>query len=224
MRIDSNRLSIALISLGSALIIVAVVLLVLVATGVVDDGVEGNSTLETIPAFGDPISSPTPGPSPTPAAKWGPGSQAPIARLVIPAADIDAPVVVRGLDENRVMQVPDNAYDVAWYDFTGKPGFDELGNAVFAGHVDYIRVGPAVFWNLKDLNEEDSIEVHMEDGTVYRYVVRSKRQYDLADAPVDDIVGPTAEQTVTLITCSGTFNSGTHQYDKRLVIRAERIA
>jgi sortase (surface protein transpeptidase) len=28
---------------------------------------------------------------------------------------------------------------------------------------------------------------------------------------------------LTLITCSGVFNSATHQYDKRLVVRAERI-
>jgi sortase (surface protein transpeptidase) len=41
---------------------------------------------------------------------------------------------------------------------------------------------------------------------------------------VDQIVGPTADQVVTLITCNGTFNSATHQYDKRLVIRAERFA
>ena len=29
---------------------------------------------------------------------------------------------------------------------------------------------------------------------------------------------------MTLITCGGTFNSATHQYDKRLVVRAERVA
>jgi hypothetical protein len=64
----------------------------------------------------------------------------------------------------------------------------------------------------------------LEDGTVYQYAVSSKIQYDAATAPVDQIVGPTAEETVTLITCSGTFSQSSHQYDKRLVIRAERIA
>ena len=35
--------------------------------------------------------------------------------------------------------------------------------------------------------------------------------------------GPTPKESVTLITCGGTFSSATHQYDKRLVVRAERI-
>jgi sortase (surface protein transpeptidase) len=41
---------------------------------------------------------------------------------------------------------------------------------------------------------------------------------------VDQIVGATPEEVITLITCSGTFSSATHQYDKRLVVRAERVA
>jgi LPXTG-site transpeptidase (sortase) family protein len=94
---------------------------------------------------------------------------------------------------------------------------------VFAGHVDYIRVGPAVFYNIKDLNPGDLIEVRLEDGTVYQYAVTVKQQFDAATAPVDTIVGPTPKETVTLITCSGTFSSSTGQYDKRLVVQAERI-
>ena len=119
------------------------------------------------------------------------------------------------------MQAPDNAYDVAWYDFSAHPGFG--GNAVFAGHVDYIHVGAAVFWNLKDVEPGDMIRVQLTDGTEYRYAVNFKQQYEAATAPVDQIVGPTSNQTVTLITCGGTFNPATHQYDKRLVVRAERI-
>jgi hypothetical protein len=47
------------------------------------------------------------------------------------------------------MPSPDNAWDVAWYDFSARPGAGS--NAVFSGHVDYHDVGPAVFWNLRDL-------------------------------------------------------------------------
>lgn len=220
--VNSNRLSIALISVGTVLIVAAVAIFALVATDVIGDSTGGNSDLETITGFGDRIKSPTPGPSPTPTGQFPPGSTAAIARLVIPAAEIDAPVVTKGVDESGVMQSPDNAFDTAWYDFSAKPGFG--GNAVFSGHVDYIRVGRAVFWNLKDLQPGDVIEVQLEDGTMYRYAVNSLNQYDAATAPVDQIVGPTAMDTVTLITCSGTFNASTGQYDKRLVVRAERVA
>jgi LPXTG-site transpeptidase (sortase) family protein len=95
---------------------------------------------------------------------------------------------------------------------------------VFSGHVDYVDIGPAVFWNLKDVEQGDTIEVELDNGTRYVYSVTSKRDYDAASAPVDDIVGATPEQAVTLITCTGTFNQSTHQYDRRLVIRAERVA
>lgn len=221
VKVNSNKLSYALITLGTALIIVAVTLMALVATDVIDNGSTGNSDLDTVTTFGEPIDI-TPQANITPSSQFPPPSDAPITRLVIPRVEIDAPVVIRGVDEARVMQTPDNAWDTAWYDFSAAPGYG--GNAVFSGHVDYINVGKAVFWNLKDLVEGDVIEVQLEDGTTYRYAVTSKQQYDAATAPVDQIVGPTPSEVVTLITCSGTFNGSTHQYDKRLVVRAERVA
>ncbi len=193
----------------------------LIVTGVIGGGREGNSSLATVVGFGEEISAPTVGPTPTPTGQFPPGDNAPVTRLVIENAKIDAPVVLKGLDAQGVMQAPDNAYDTAWYDFSAHPGFD--GNAVFAGHVDYIHVGEAVFWNIKDLVEGDLIVVQLADGTSYKYAVTSKREYDADTAPVAQIVGPTPNQTVTLITCGGTFNSASHQYDKRLVIRAERL-
>jgi len=205
---------------GVGMMIGAVVLM-LVAFGVIFGGDGGNSSLETITGFGEPIRTPTPGPTPTPADQFPPGSNAPVTRLIIEDAKIDAPVVVKGVDEQGVMQSPDNAYDTAWYNFSAHPGAP--GNAVFAGHVDYIHVGKAVFWNLKDLKAGDLVQVKLADGTVYKYAVDSLWQYDSATAPVDQIVGPTPDQEVTLITCSGTFNSATHQYDKRLVVRAKRV-
>jgi LPXTG-site transpeptidase (sortase) family protein len=220
VKFDQNKLSVLLIALGAAMLIAAGVLFAVAAPNLFG-GHSGNSNLETIAGFGDRITPPTPGPTSTPTGQFPPGDDAPVARLIIDNAKIDAPVVQKGVDANGVMQSPDNATDTVWYDFSAHPGFP--GNAVFAGHVDYIHVGAAVFWNLKDLNEGDLVQVRLADGTVYKYSVVSKRQYDSESASVDDIVGPTPKESVTLITCSGTFNSATHQYDKRLVIRAERI-
>jgi LPXTG-site transpeptidase (sortase) family protein len=221
VKVDHNKLSIVLIALGTAMLIAAGVLFAIAAPNLFGKQT-GNSSLQTIAGFGDPITPPTPGPTATPSGEFPPGDDAPVARLIIENAKIDAPVVQKGIDANGAMQSPDNATDTVWYDFSAHPGFP--GNAVFAGHVDYIHVGKAVFWNLKDLNPGDLIQVRLADGTVYKYAVVSKNQYDSGSAPVDTIVGPTPKESVTLITCSGTFNSATHQYDKRLVVRAERIA
>jgi LPXTG-site transpeptidase (sortase) family protein len=216
--VNQNRLSIALITVGTMLIIAAITIMALVATDVIGNN-DGSSSLETIVGFGA-ISTPA-GPTPTPSSEFPPGDSAPVSRIIVETAKIDAPIVQKGVDDAGVMQAPDNAYDVAWYDFSAHPGFG--GNAVFAGHVDYIHVGEAVFWNLKDVNEGDLIRVQLLDGTEYRYNVTFKQQFEAASAPVDQIVGPTPKETVTLITCGGTFNSSTHQYDKRLVVRAERV-
>jgi hypothetical protein len=51
-------------------------------------------------------------------------------RLVIPKMGIDAPVTVKGLDASGAMQNPNGPEDVAWYDFTARPG--QGGNTVFS--------------------------------------------------------------------------------------------
>ena len=212
------RLSLIIMSVGAASLIAAAILVVLTLTGSFG---KGNSSPPTTTGFGDvgkfltPKASPT-APLPTP-------DLAPIAQLVIPRFDISAPVVIRGVDANNVMETPSGPTDVAWYKFTSPPGAGS--NAVFAGHVDYINYGPAVFWHLGDLAQGDAVEVRLEDGTVYKYAVASS-QVVTADPSQDvlaSIVGPTQQDVVTLITCGGTFNSSTHQYDHRVIVRAARV-
>jgi LPXTG-site transpeptidase (sortase) family protein len=97
------------------------------------------------------------------------------------------------------------------------------GNAVLSGHLDYHNYGAAVFWRLKELHEGDIVEVRLADGSILRYRVSLKLSYDARMAPVLEILGPTSKEVVTLITCGGTFDSGSRNYSDRLVVRAERI-
>jgi LPXTG-site transpeptidase (sortase) family protein len=150
-----------------------------------------------------------------------PVSDAPLDRLVIPKIKVDAPVVTLGVDDQGVMQSPKGPFEVGWYDFTARPGTG--GNAVFSGHVDFASVGAAVFWHLRELGPGDLVEVRLADGTTYQYVVVSSTAYTAGDAPIAEIVGPTSKDTVTIITCTGTFHRDVHQYDHRLVVRAERL-
>jgi LPXTG-site transpeptidase (sortase) family protein len=160
----------------------------------------------------------TPKPTATPAPSL---IAAPPARLLIPAIGVDAPISVKGLRPDAVMDVPDGPEDVAWYNFTARPGMG--GNAVISGHLDYRNYGAAVFWRLKELREGDIVEVRLADGSVLRYQVSLRLSYDARLAPVPEIVGPTSREVVTLITCGGTFDSGSRSYSQRLVVRAERI-
>lgn len=212
-----RALSALLVAVGVVMILGAATMFGLVATDVVGGGV-GNSGPGTVTGFGSVLIRETPSSGPASAPTV---TDAPLERIVIPSVNIDAPIVIKGLDEDGVMEAPDNAYDVAWYDFTPRPG--EGSNAVFSGHVDYVNVGPAVFWKLKDLEPSARIDIRFAGGTLLSYAVMAVNTFDAVTAPIDEIVGPTPADSITLITCAGTFDQSTGQYDKRLIVRAERL-
>jgi LPXTG-site transpeptidase (sortase) family protein len=206
-----------LLGIGAGSLIAAAVLFVLVLTGMLGTGYGGPG--EPTPYGPGLRADSTPLPTltaPTP-------SDAPIAKLVISRFGIAAPVQVKGVDAGNIMESPDGPTNVAWYDFSSKPG--RAGNAVFSGHVDYINYGEAVFWHLKDLVAGDTIEVHLQDGTLYKYAVETLTsvQADPTEDQLRDIIGPSTNDIITLITCGGTFSQETHQYDHRTVVRAKRI-
>ncbi|MEZ4505000.1 MAG: class F sortase [Thermomicrobiales bacterium] len=47
------------------------------------------------------------------------------------------------------------------------PGLGAVGNILMAGHLDYWDVGPAVLYNVNNLNQGDTISVTGEDGVIY---------------------------------------------------------
>jgi LPXTG-site transpeptidase (sortase) family protein len=149
-------------------------------------------------------------------------STAPVVRVKAPSIGVDAPIVTLGLDAKGIMEDPPDPVSVVWYDFSAQPGY--AGNVVLAGHVDYHNYGPAVFWNLRKLTVGDRVQVTLQDGATFTYQVASLAYYDAASAPVGDIVGKTPTETLTLITCGGTFDRRAGDYDKRLVVRAVRVA
>ena len=134
-----------------------------------------------------PIPLPTPGPE-----------QA--TRIVIPAIDVDAPVVEGDAWEELKMGVGHHIGSV-------NPG--ERGNMVVSGHND---VFGEVFRRLGELGAGDEIIVYAGE-TPYRYLVRERRIVEPAEVGVME---PTTEATMTLITCY-PYLIDTH----RLVVIAE---
>jgi LPXTG-site transpeptidase (sortase) family protein len=194
------------------------------ATATLPPGVTPTATptpSPTRPSLGlVPTRTPAPTETPTPVPPTlTPTPEPPANRFVVPAVGIRAVVETQGLDANLVMEEPEDPFQVAWYDFTAKPGTP--GNTVFAGHVDHVRVGRAVFWNLQDVKIGDLMEYHSIDGQVFRYrVTRITTQN--ASTPANDFVAPTEVETMTVITCTGSFDRSSRSYDQRLVIQAVR--
>ena len=139
----------------------------------------------------------------------------------IAKAQVDATVETVQIVDGA-MQDPTGPFVVSWYKETAKLG--QRGNAVMAGHLDYWDVGEAVFYNLDDVVKGDEIEVTGEDGKVYKYMVDWTKLYQSnADAEaIQEIVGETPVEALTLITCGGPFDFDNGVYLQRFVVRALR--
>ena len=230
-----NRMSLAALTMGVVMLLSSAVLGILLLSGTFG-GNDFEGPGETIDTFGSLDAAFTPQPTPTAALVIAPASDAPIERVLIPKYDVDAPVIILGLDEDNVMEAPDEPCDVAWYDFTSYPGFGS--NAVFSGHVDWFNLGTAgckcedpngcggaggaVFWDLKNMVLGDLVEVRLTDGTLYQYEVITKQQVS-GSSDFREIVSATEKEIVTLITCGGTFDQEDGHYRDRVIIQAERI-
>jgi LPXTG-site transpeptidase (sortase) family protein len=156
------------------------------------------------------------------------GLQPPVKRgakpiaIKIQRAAVDAQIEAQQIIDG-VMQNPSGPFVVSWYPETARLGEDN--NVVMAGHLDYWDVGEAVFYNLGTLAKDDMIEVTGEDGLVYRYRVEWVRSFtvdDLDAEGVQEIVGSTPTEQLTLITCGGPFDYERGEYLERMVVRAIR--
>ncbi len=142
----------------------------------------------------------------------------------ISAIELDATIEQQHI-EGGVMQNPSGPFVVAWYKETGRLG-EQDNNVVLAGHLDYWDVGPAIFYDLWKLEDGDRIEVIGKNGATFVYSVDWVKAYkldELDSATIQDIIGPTPAESLTLITCGGTFDYDTGEYEERIIVRATRL-
>jgi sortase A len=140
-------------------------------------------------------------------------------RFQIEKAGVDAEVETSEIIDGK-MQDPTGPWVVSWYKETAELG--ELGNAVMAGHVDYWGVGQCVFASVGSLQKHDLIQITGDDDFMYKYAVDWVKNFDADNAPIDEIVGQTDNENLTLITCGGPFDPDRKVYLQRTVVRAVR--
>jgi LPXTG-site transpeptidase (sortase) family protein len=215
-----------LLGVGGVAFVIGISLLAFVGYSALSGGDSGPSkTVVHITAAPSPTATPMPitaRPTPTPVPSPPLGDEA--YTMVIDKIGVDAPVQAFGLDDQQVPEVPtgsDAAGIVAWYNFTSKPGTGS--NAVFAGHVTWF--GAAVFYSLTSLSAGDEIKLKGQDGTLLTYKVSDIFDVDASDPNSVQVMGGTTTDTLTIITCDGTFTDTGDpvfggEYNNRLVIRA----
>ncbi|GAA2676238.1 class F sortase [Actinoplanes palleronii] len=139
-------------------------------------------------------------------------------RVVIPALDVDVPLIGLGLQADGAMQVPTDAKTVGWYTRAPTPG--ALGPAVLAGHVDF-KNKPGTFNKLTDLKAGDSINVDRADGSMAMFRVVKVDRYAKDRFPTDAVYGAINRAGLRLITCGGDFDSAAGHYEDNIVVYAD---
>lgn len=135
----------------------------------------------------------------------------PATRLVIPAMELDAPVIVSPI-VNQTWKVDDLGKDfVGHLEGTASPG--DPSNVVLAGHVTIAPNVYGPFAGLGKLKAGDSIILYT-DNQSYTYIVDYRQLVDRTDIHV---AYPSDTGRVTLITCSN-WSDELGAYQKRLIV------
>lgn len=147
--------------------------------------------------------------------------------LIIPSAGLRSAVVSLGRTPNGAMGSPDNPDVVGWLDSTPRPG--EVGNTLLAGHRDFEdisgNIGTGVCWELNNTKVGDHMLIWDDRLNVYYvYTVTEAVTVDPTDPGAARYLRNTDVAVVTLITCTGSFNTETHRYSHRLVVVGELAA
>ncbi|ALE78640.1 hypothetical protein WY02_09550 [Pseudonocardia sp. AL041005-10] len=147
-----------------------------------------------------------------------PGEAAVPTSVRIPAIGVDEPGLVRlGVAADNTAEVPQDFDRVGWFDRGGNPG-----PTVLMGHVDS-RSGPAVFFDLRDLEPGDVVEVGRSDGSTLRYAVERTQQVPKDAFPTFEVFGAASPDLLRLVTCAGDFDRGERSYVDNFVVHARML-
>jgi LPXTG-site transpeptidase (sortase) family protein len=139
-------------------------------------------------------------------------------RLRMPAIHLETDVVAAGVIANKDgdLEWETVPFVAAHYVETSPVG--GRGNAVISGHVVTLREGN-VFRNLYQVDFGDTVEVDTPEGT-FTYVVRDLA---LVSPSAVEVMAPTKDSTLTLITCGGEFDPQSRQFSHRLIVTAKLV-
>jgi sortase (surface protein transpeptidase) len=161
----------------------------------------------------------TPSPS---ASASSPGTPAtPVARalpthLAIPAIGVSQKLLTLGLRPDRTVEVPapsDAAYP-GWYRLGPTPG--QVGSAVILGHVDSLQ-GPAVFYQLRYLEQGSRVDVRLRNGAVAHFEVQRVATYPNDEFPARQVYSSHGYPALNLVTCGGAYDKANGGYQSNVV-------
>lgn len=148
----------------------------------------------------------------------------PPVSIRIPAIGVSSVVNEVGLNPDGTVEVPQPGpryNQAAW--FSGSPTPGEAGPSVILGDIDSAEDGPSVFFDLGGLKSGQQVRVDRADHTVTTFEIDTVKSYPKAEFPQQTVYGYTAQPSLRLITCGGSFDRGTRQYRDNTVVFAHLV-
>jgi hypothetical protein len=155
------------------------------------------------------------------------------ARLVIPALDVDAPLIpagAAGVPGAATLTVPADIRTVVWWDGIVSDGTEtvhvtapapgEHGVAVIAGHVSS-TAGPGALYKLSELTPGDAITITGSNGRSSRWTVTAPPQTVLKDSLPPALWVTSGPPKLALVTCGGPFDPAIGHYLDNVIVWAE---
>jgi hypothetical protein len=155
------------------------------------------------------------------------------ARLIIPALDIDAPLIpagATGVPGAATLTVPADIHTVVWWDgvisdgaktaHVAAPAPGEHGVAVIAGHVDS-TAGPGALYKLSELTPGDTIAITGSNGRSSRWTVIAPPETALKTQLPPALWVTSGPPKLALVTCGGPFDPATGHYLDNVIVWAE---
>lgn len=126
-----------------------------------------------------------------------------------------------GIDQHNQIAVPTNIHLAGWYTDSVVPG--EKGVSVIDGHV-LGRYSSAIFGRLGEVRPGDTVRIQRGDASWLAFSVVDVHRYSI-DETMSHLLQPLegTDAQVTLITCSGTYDSRAKTYDQRMIVRAKLL-
>ncbi len=135
----------------------------------------------------------------------------------------NARIVEIGLKGQGEMGTPYNIYDVGWYTGSGSVLPGQNGVTIMNAHGGDLGYG--IFKALPKLPIGETVRIEMGDGRIFTYKVMESVRTKLGEeannymtTAFTPLSGTT--NTLTLITCTGTWLDRQQTYDQRLFVRA----
>jgi hypothetical protein len=159
------------------------------------------------------------------------------AALVIPALGVRAPLVATGAvgrPGSASLTIPSDIRTVGWWDGVvtdgdkmikqAAPAPGDPGVALIAGHVDSASAGAGALYNLRRLQEGDTIRVIGVDRRATSWKVTSAPQYSSKTALPRALFRTSGPPRLALVTCGGPFDSATGHYLDNVIVWAAPAA